>query len=149
AHDDMGIEVWVVGPSQAVPENPKSLVLNEARIDWLTAPKFVAGTLPAGGVGPFGAYVDRPTNYDAIVTAAANEAGGEGFVTELAGPASQYRDKVWSSLDDQEFKTISNQPYADGIDAILAANRHFGGWDGWKDALEGATTLPEGVTIDQ
>ena len=31
AHDDMGIQVWVFGPSQAVPDNYKSLVLNEAR----------------------------------------------------------------------------------------------------------------------
>jgi hypothetical protein len=149
ARDDMGIRVWVVGPSQAVPENTRSLVIDEARIEWLTAPKFVAGTLPAGGVGPFGASVDRPSHYDAVVTAAAHAAGGQGFVTELAGPASQYRDKVWSSLDDREYKTISTQSYPDGIDAILAANRRFGGWDGWKDALEGATTLPEGVTIEE
>jgi hypothetical protein len=149
AHDDMGIEVWVVGPSQAVPENTRSLVIDEARIDWLTAPSFVAGTLPAGGVGPFGTHVDRPSNYDAVVTATAHEAGGQGFVTELAGPASQYRDKVWSSLDDREFKTISSQPYPDGIDAVLAAKRRFGGWDGWKDALRGATTLSDGVTIDE
>jgi Uncharacterized protein conserved in bacteria (DUF2330) len=149
AHDDMGIKVWVVGPSRAVPENTKSLVIDEVRIDWLTAPKFVAGTLPAGGVGPFGAYVDRPSHYDAAVTAAAHEAGGQGFVTELARPASQYRDKIWSPLDDREFKTISSQPYPDGIDAILAATRRFGGWDGWKDALRGATTLPDGVTIDE
>ena len=25
---------------------------------------------------------------------------------------------------------------------------YFGGWDGWKDAIQGATTLPAGVTID-
>jgi Uncharacterized protein conserved in bacteria (DUF2330) len=149
AHHDMGIQVWVVGPSQAVPDNYKSLVINEARIDWLTGGKFVAGTLPAGGVGPFGPEVDKPSNYDALVTAAAKEAGGQGFVTELGGPASQYRPKIWSSLDDQELPTISSQKYADGIDAIFAANRHFGGWDGWKDAIEGATTLPAGVTIDE
>ncbi len=148
AREDMGIQVWVIGPSQAVPDNYKSLVINEALIDWLTARTYVAGTLPAGGVGPFGAYVDRPSHYDAVVTAAAHEAGGQGFVTELAGPASQYRKKVWSSLDEQEFPLISSQSYADGIDAIFAANGHFGGWDGWKDAIQGATTLPAGVTID-
>ena len=148
AHRDMGIQVWVVGPSQAVPDNYRSLVINEARIDWLTGGKFVAGTLPAGGVGPFGPEIDKPSNYDALVNAAAREAGGQGFVTELAGPASQYRPKVWSSLDEQELPTISRQKYADGIDAIFAANRHFGGWDGWKDAIEGATTLPAGVTMD-
>ncbi len=149
AHDDVGIQVWVIGPSQAVPENYKSLVINDARIDWLTAGKYVAGTLPSGGVGPFGPYVNRPSNYDALVTAAAREAGGQGFVTELGGPASQYRAKVWSSLDEKEFPTISSQRYANGIDAIVAANRTFGGWDGWRDAIQGATTLPAGVTIDE
>jgi hypothetical protein len=149
AHGDMGIQVWVIGPSQAVPDNYKSLVINEALIDWLTGRKYVAGTLPAGGVGPSGPYVSKPSNYDAVVTAAANEAGGQGFVTELGGPASQYRNKVWSSLDAQELPMISSQTYADGIDAVFAANRRFGGWDGWKDAVQGATALPDGVTIDE
>ncbi len=148
APGDVGVQVWVIGPSQAVPDNYESLVINDARIDWLTGGRYVAGTLPSGGVGPFGPYVSRPSNYDAVVTAAAHEAGGQGFVTELAGPASQYRTKVWSSLDDQEFPMISKRPYADGIDAILAATRHFGGWDGWTDAIQGATTLPAGVTLD-
>jgi Uncharacterized protein conserved in bacteria (DUF2330) len=149
ARDGMGIQVWVFGPSQAVPENYKSLVLDDARLDWLTGPKYVAGTLPAGGVGPFGGAVSKPSNYDAVVSAAGREAGGQGFVTELGGPASQYRDKVWSPLDDQEFTMISKRRYGDGIDAILAANRRFGGWDGWREAIQGATALPAGVTLDE
>jgi hypothetical protein len=92
------------------PRLSRAALLNEARIDWLTAGKYVEGTLPAGGVGPFGPYVSKPSNYDAIVTAAANEAGGQGFVTDLGGPASQYRTKVWSSLDDEEFRSISMSP---------------------------------------
>ena len=52
-------------------------------------------------------------------------------------------------MDDQDFATISSQKYADGIDAIVAASGLYGGWDGWKDAIEGATTLPAGVTIDE
>jgi hypothetical protein len=144
-----GIEVWVVGPSQAVPDNTRSLVLNDARLDWPTGRKYVAGTLPAGGVGPFDPYsVSKPSNYDAVVTAAAGEADGQGFVTELGAPASRYRDKLWSSLDAERFKTMSHQHYADGIDAILTANVSYRDWDGWKEAIEGATTLPVGVTID-
>jgi hypothetical protein len=149
AHDDLGILVWVFGPSQAVPDNYESLVLNEARIDWSTGGTFIAGTLPAGGAGPFGVNIRKPKNYDAVVTSAANEAGGQGFVTELGGPASQYRESVWSMLDEQEFPRLSKRRYADGIDAIYAANRRFGGWDGWKDAIRGATTLPAGVTMDE
>jgi hypothetical protein len=152
AQDDMGIQVWVIGPSQAVPDNYKSLVINDARIDWLTGRSYAAGTLPAGGAGPVdpNSYVSsKPSNYDAVVAAAADEAGGQGFVTELGAPASQFREKVWSAMDDQQHAMISSQSYADGIDAILVASSHYGGWDGWTDAVKGATTLPAGVTIDE
>jgi hypothetical protein len=148
AQDDMGIQVWVIGPSQAVPENYKSLVIDDALIDWWSVRSYVAGTPPAGGAGPFGPDIRKPRNYDALVSAAANEAGGQGFVTELAGPASQYRDKIWSALDAQEFTTISSQSYDEGLDAIVAASSHFGGWDGWNDAVRGASTLPADVAIE-
>ena len=145
-----GVQVWVVGPSQAVPDNARSLVLNDALLDWPTGRKYVAGTLPAGGVGPFDPYyASKPGNYDAVVTTAAREAGGPGFVTELGAPASEYRGKVWSPRDDQHFTAMSSQRYADGIDAILTASGSYRGWDGWKDAIEGATTLPASVTIDE
>ncbi len=144
-----GLRVWVIGPSQAVPVHSRSLVINDAMLDWSTCRKYVAGTLPAGGVGPFDPYdASKPSNYDAVVAAAADEAGGQGFVTELGAPASRYRSEVWSSLDDQRYATLSHQRYADGIDAILAASSYYRDWDGWKDAVEGATTLPAGVTID-
>jgi Uncharacterized protein conserved in bacteria (DUF2330) len=146
---DMGILVWVVGRSQAVPTNYKTLVIDEASTDWLTAQRFPSGTLPGGGVGPGGAYGSRPMNYDALVTKTADEAGGRGFVTELAGPASQYRDKVWSALDDQQFASVSSEHYADGIDAVVAANGKYGDWDGWDEALRGATTLPSDATFDE
>lgn len=144
-----GVEVWVIGPSQAVPENTRSLVLDDALLDWPTGRKYVAGTLPAGGGGPFDPYsVSKPSNYDAVVTAAAGEADGQGFVTELGAPASRYRDKLWSALDVQRFATISHQHYADGIDAIVAASAYYRDWDGWREAIEGATMLPAGVTVD-
>jgi hypothetical protein len=149
ARVDMGILVWVIGRSQAVVANYKTLVINETPIDWLTAQRFPSGTLPGGGVGPAGAYGKRPSNYDALVTKAADEAGGRGFVTELAGPASQYRDKVWSSLDEQQFATMSSEHCADGIDAVVAANGKYGDWDGWDEAIRGATTLPTGATFDE
>jgi hypothetical protein len=149
AQADMGLQVWVIGPSQAVPDNYESLVLNDARIDWLSGNPFRAHTLPAGGAGPFGASVRRPSNYDALVSAAANEAGGRGFVTELAGPARQYRDKVWSELDDERFASIGSESYANGIDAVVAAINAYAGWDGLRDAIEGATALPDGVTLEE
>jgi hypothetical protein len=143
------IRVWVFGPSQAVPDNYKSLVLNEALIDWLSGRKYGAGTLPAGGAGSFEPFLNRPSNYDAVVAAAVDEAGGRGFVTELAGPAGQYRGKVWSTLDEETFQTISSQSYEDGIDAVVMAQSEYGRWDGWRDAIDGATTLPADVTVEQ
>lgn len=148
AQSDLGVHVWVFGASQAVPDNYASLVLNDAVIDWLTAEKFLAGTLPAGGVGPFGDHAREPANYDAVVAAAVSEAGGRGFVTELAAPASQFRERVWSALDDERLPAIASRDYAHGVDAILAAAEQYAGWDGWHDAVQAATTLPEGVTLD-
>jgi hypothetical protein len=150
AQDDMGVLVWVLGPSQAVPENTKSLVLNDALIDWLSGPRFVGGTPPSGGSGPFGEYVSKPSNYDALVSAAADQAGGHGFVTELAQPASQFRDKIWSLVDEENFASFSSQTYADGIDALTAAQALYTGWDGFSEAVRGAATrLPMGVSLEQ
>jgi hypothetical protein len=139
-----------------VPENYKSLVINEALIDWLSGGSYPVGSLPVAGgaariggpVGPLYGYSNKPSNYDAVVTAAANEAAGQGFVTELGAAAAQYKDQIWSSMDDQQFAMLSSMTYADGIDAIFAANNYYRGWDGWKDAIAGATTLPAGVSID-
>ncbi len=149
AQRDMRIQVWVIGPSQAVPSNYKSLVLNDALLDWRSGRTYVAGTLPEGGDGPVVRYVDKPINYDAVVIAAANEAGGQGFVTELGGPASQFRETVWSALDADDFATLSTESYADGLDAVLAAQAYYAGWDGWEEAIVGATTLPDEVTIEE
>jgi hypothetical protein len=126
AQDDMGIKVWVAGPKQAVPENYKSLVINEALINWFSYQQ----------------------NYDQVVTAAANEAGGQGFVTELAGPSAKYKDLVFSAMDKAQLQMLSSMTYASGIDAIFMANNYYRGWDGWKEAIAGATTLPAGVSID-
>jgi hypothetical protein len=147
AQDDMRLRVWVAGATQAVPQNYRSLVLNEAMIDWLSGARFAEGTLPSGGAGIGAGYLDASSNYAQVVSAAADEAGGRGFVTELAAPASRFRDQVWSAIDDDNVETIAGATYADGIDAILAASRHYRGWDGWDDAVRGATALPEHVSL--
>jgi hypothetical protein len=149
AQDDMHVQVWIAGPSHAIASNYSALVLNDALIDWLSVERYNAGTLPAGGVGPAGPRLPRPTNYDALVTAAADEAGGRGFVTELALPASQFRDQLWSVLDAEQRAAMVPDVTADGLDLILAASVHYGSWDGWQQAVQGAITLPEGVTLDE
>jgi hypothetical protein len=61
---DLGVEVTVFGESRAVPTNYLHVELNEAHFDWQ-------------GQGQ---------NYYGIVARAADEAGGQAFVTDFAGP---------------------------------------------------------------
>ncbi|MDB5096134.1 MAG: hypothetical protein JWM80_555 [Cyanobacteria bacterium RYN_339] len=65
ATNDMDIFVWVLGSQHAIPENYRHAQINEARIDWI------------GGGG----------NYKQVVTRAVDEAGGQAFVTDYAGPS--------------------------------------------------------------
>lgn len=147
ARAPMPVQVWVFGPSQALAENYRSIVLNDARIDWSSAARFASGTLPANGIGPAGPQLHAPGNYDALVSRAVSEAGGRAFLTELAGPASQYRSKLWSDLDASQLKDLVSQTYADGVDAVVQAKLYYGGWDGWTDTLRGSVTLPKQVSL--
>jgi hypothetical protein len=78
AIDDMGIIAHVLGTSRAVPLNYRHFEINEARIDWL-----------AGG-----------SNYPSVVTEAANETGGRGFVTDYAGSSDVLRGALWNEGND-------------------------------------------------
>ncbi len=60
---DLGVTVNVLGPYRAVPENYLHVEINFARLDWLM-----------GG-----------SNYNELIIAAMDEAGGQGFRTEFAG----------------------------------------------------------------
>ena len=76
ADPDLGIRTFILGDHRSVPENYPHVHINEARIDWLS-----------GG-----------SNYDAIVTEAMDEAGGQGFATEYAGAASLLDDMFWNDM---------------------------------------------------
>ena len=113
ANDDMGILVWVLGSSRAVPTNYKTLELNEAIIDWFN---------PA-------------TTYNDVVAAAADEAGGQGFVTELAGPTTGTADSLYQErgMVDQFRRTADDAPPAELIVQVVqsfAASTFGGGFDG-------------------
>ncbi len=64
ATPDMGIVVYVLGSSRAIPANYLHVQINEAAIDW------------ASGGG----------NYFDVVAQAADEANGKAFATDFAGP---------------------------------------------------------------
>ncbi|MEO0324168.1 MAG: DUF2330 domain-containing protein [Myxococcota bacterium] len=127
AERDMGILVWVTGPSRALPATYRHLVLNEAALDWRA-------------IG---------TSYARYVGNAANEAGGHGFVTEYAAPTEalppapelpmELRDpEAWGGLGD-----------AEAIEQVLrmlnnAFSRVFG-VEGVQDVIEDYVPLPPDV----
>ncbi len=68
ATPDMRLEVFVIGPNRAVPESYLHLIVNDAIIDWTT----------------------NGSNYNDVITRAADEAGGHGFATDYAGPSADW-----------------------------------------------------------
>ena len=125
ANDDMGVLVWVLGESRAVTVNYKTLELNESLINWLN-----------GG-----------QNYNQVVIAAANEAGGQGFVTERAGASSDYDKVIFTQFDADGWSAFSST-VASGTagDALVESASRFGVFDGLREAVE--SRLPDGVDID-
>jgi hypothetical protein len=149
ANSDMGVLVFVLGASRAVPTNYKTLELNEAALDWF---------MPAA-------------TYNAVVTAAADEAQGQGFVTELA--SANAMSGIASSIYPEAFAVQDFRQTADSLnpsDLIVKmietfvsfssggiagpAGGPFGGssgrvaLDGVADVLTTALTLPAGVKAD-
>jgi hypothetical protein len=63
---DLRVNLWVLADNRVVPDNFYELEINQARIDW-----FGAGS-----------------NYEQLLKQAADQAGGQAFITEYAGPTS-------------------------------------------------------------
>jgi hypothetical protein len=76
ANPDMPVLVWVLGDKRVAPRGFLELEIDEARIDW-----------SAGGSNYFGPK--------GLVSLAANEAGGNAFITEYAGSSSVARTQVF------------------------------------------------------
>jgi hypothetical protein len=76
AEDDMGILVWVLGESRAVPDNFLHVVPNYTKLNWYT--------------GSNNAYA----SYQDLITDAMNEAGGQGFATDMASPTENFSDTL-------------------------------------------------------
>lgn len=127
ATDDMGVMVWLLGEERAVPVNYRSLELNEALIDWINPSR----------------------NYDDVVNAAADEAGGQGFVTEMAARTSTLGDVILQPWEETGFRNLRTQDWT-GREGELLGNSlgQFGFWDGMRDAVAAHVPLPEGVTLD-
>lgn len=128
ADPNMGILVWVLGPGRAIPTNYRSLVLNDALINWF----------------------NPSLNYNEVVIEAADEAGGHGFVTELAtgGPTtgSPYSEVILSN-DDQRARVALDNLGVQNL--LLRASDSFGAWDGFAEVLEQAVPRRPGYTVEE
>ena len=113
ANDDMGIMVFNVAPGRAVPANYRHLVLNEAAINW-----FVPSS-----------------NYRLVVERAADEAGGQGFVTELAAPTSNFSNTILTPNEFEEIAQYRLRVEAGSPVDIIEHSLSFLGWDGYMEAL--------------
>ncbi len=127
---DMGVMVWVLGPHRAVPVNYFSLELNESLINWLS---------PA-------------SNYNAVVTEAANQAGGQGFVTEMSSAAEPLADTIFQPWERDQWEALRDTDWTgregEMLSAVLGS---FASYDGARDVLRATVPLPPdrpGVTHD-
>ncbi len=76
AEEDMGVLVWLLSDSRAVPENFLHVTPNYTRLNWYT--------------GSRNAYA----SYQDLITDAMNEAGGQGFATDYAGRFENLSDRL-------------------------------------------------------
>jgi hypothetical protein len=89
---DLRVSLWVLGRSRVVPENYFEIAVNEAKIDWLRSGQ----------------------NYPDLLKQAANEAGGNAFAVEYAGPTDLLRGKLVPAggYDLSRLRTITAPPDA-------------------------------------
>ena len=76
AEPDMGILVWILGDARAVPTNFFHVTPNYTQLNWYT--------------GANNAYA----SYQDLITAAMDEAGGQGFATDYAGTDFSFVDSL-------------------------------------------------------
>ena len=125
AQDDMGVLAWVLGEARAVPDNYPHVIPNYTKLNWYT--------------GPNNAYA----SYQSLITDAMNEAGGQGFATDMAAPLGN---DVLDFLDNADtlrarladFDGISDD--AEFLSNIISATPD----SSFQAAVSAALPLPEG-----
>jgi MYXO-CTERM domain-containing protein len=123
ANDNMGVMTWLLGDARSVPQNYLALELNEARINWFNA----------------------AANYESVVTAAADDAQGQGFVTEYADATTTLANVVWSPNDDAIWQSVSTRLYSNFDEIFTTFYGQYNQWDGFWDAVRATVTLPANV----
>ncbi len=120
ANPDMGIMVWILGKHRAIPHNYLSLELNEMLIDWFN---------PSG-------------TYDAVVTRAADDAGGQGFVTEMSDSTKRLSRIVYFEDGQAEQVRAALQGAQTYRDTWLPMRE----WDGFDDVISRTVPVPAGTS---
>ncbi len=138
AEEDMGIRAFFLGEHRVAPKNFEHVVLNETAISWLPL---------------------LAENYDEVVTAAVDEAGGRAFVTEYAGSSEVVSQVALVNLDwdPAAFAALSEDQIADQLALVLEGQGLLSCVDGgctWGHPLisgiiDDFVTLPEGVSADE
>jgi hypothetical protein len=123
ANENMGVMTWLLSDTRAVPMNYGALELNEARINWFNA----------------------SSNYNDVVTAAANDAGGQGFVTEFAGSSKSLANVVWPASEEQNWQQLRTGTYRSFSELFESLYNTYQGYDGFWDAIRASVTLPQNV----
>lgn len=125
AQDDMGVLVWIAGPSRAVPDNYLHVVPNYTRLNWYS--------------GTRNAYA----SYQTLVTDAMDEAGGQGFATDMAG-------QIDAELVSRLTNADNLQTQLESLDAtttdagFIAGLGNLAPSSAFQDELQRALPLPSG-----
>jgi hypothetical protein len=125
AAPDMGIMTWVVAPARVVPMNYRHAIINEAAVDWVT-----------GG-----------SNYNAVVTQAANEGDGQAFVTEDARATTDLG-LIIHPFAERDAWTVQRNGTGDALDFVRDVAAQYGAFDGARDVIEPVVVLPQGSNFN-
>lgn len=125
AQDDMGVVVWLVSGARAVPENYLHVVPNYTQLNWYT--------------GPRNAYA----SYQGLITRAMDEAGGQGFATDFAGPITEAITGFMTSAESLEMELdMLDQLSSDG--QFLSSLYQGPRTDALRSAYNNVLPLPQG-----
>ena len=103
AEEDMGVLTWVVADARAVPENYLHVIPNLGRLNWFQ--------------GAFNAYA----SYQGLITTAMDEAGGQGFATDFAGPVTGSITSAFNNADELEQNLLNADQIGDNAQFIANA----------------------------
>jgi len=126
AQPDMGVMVWVLGEHRAIPANYRSLELNDALINW----------------------INPNQNYNDVVIRAANEAQGQGFVTEHAGNAQELGQSLWQPWEADQWRALKSSTWTQREGELISALGSFAALDGMRELFSEFLVPPSGVTED-